>query len=277
MKDKKRYTFTVSDNPLPLFIESIGYNTKELDFDRPEGYPYYHWLQTYAGEGIFHFADREFRLTPGKAVFLTPYTPHFYYSDHNADVLWSTWYMTFSGAAIDQILNALNMNYSAIYEETDAFSFTSMQKEMLVKIDESDQYLEYESSSDLYHFLLMLKKYGKTNSKLSISQSYRKIKPIVEWLELNYSRNIGLLEISERAKVSSQRLNTLFHDAFGISPYSFLVQLRIREAKRLLITDTTLTLEEITNSVGFNSVSHFVSTFKKREGITPSVYRSLYC
>ena len=277
MEDKKRFTFSVSDNPLPLYIESIGYNSHELDFDRPEGYPYYHWLQTVDGEGIFGFGGQEFLLTPGKAVLLTPYTPHYYYSDHSAKVLWSTQYMTFSGSAIDPILHSLDMNYSAIYEETENISFIKLIRSILTKVEKENHYLEHESSADLYHFLLMLKKYGKVNNKLSISQSYEVIRPIVEWLEQVYPENIGLPEMSEKAQMSSQHLNTLFHDTFGISPYSFLVQLRIREAKRLLITDTSLTMKDVAKMVGFNGVSHFVSTFKRREGITPSVYRSLHC
>lgn len=276
MDHKKRFSFSISDNPLPLYIESIGYNHEELEFNRPEGYPYYHWLQTYSGQGIFNFAGQEFILPPGKAVLLTPYTSHSYYSDPTTDSVWSTFYITFSGGAIDSILNSLDMNYSALYEETEKVSFIEIVEGIIGKIELEDQHLDFESSAELYRFLMMLKKYGKIDNKLSILQSYETIRPIVEWLELTYSENIGLLEISEKAQMSSQHLNTLFHDTFGISPYSFLVQLRIREAKTFLITDPKLTLKEVSKLVGFNGVSHFVSTFKRREGITPSVYRSLY-
>lgn len=276
MDHKKRFSFSVSDNPLPLYIESIGYNLKELEFNRPEGYPYYHWLQTYKGQGVFNFAGEKFVLPPGKAVLLTPYTSHSYHSDLSIEDEWSTFYITFSGGAIDSILNSLDMNYSAIYEETEKVSFIEIIKEIIRKIELEDQHLDFESSAELYRFLMMLKKYGKIGNKLSILQSYETIRPIVEWLELMYPENIGLLEISEKAQMSSQHLNTLFHDTFGISPYSFLVQLRIREAKTFLITDTNLTLKEVSKLVGFNGVSHFVSTFKRREGITPSVYRSLH-
>src|SRR5690625_833490 len=272
---KKRFSFSVSDNPLPLYIESIGFNHQELEFNRPEGYPYYHWLQTYKGQGIFKFADEEFVLSPGKSVLLTPYTSHSYYSDPTIDSEWSTFYITFSGGAIDSILNSLDMNYSAIFEETEKVSFIEIVQGLIRKIELEDQHLDFEASAELYRFLMMLKKYGKIGNKLSILESYETIRPIVEWLELMYPENIGLLEISEKAQMSSQHLNTLFHDTFGISPYSFLVQLRIREAKTYLITDTNLTLKEVSKLVGFNGVSHFVSTFKRREGITPSVYRSL--
>src|SRR5699024_1153452 len=119
VEEKKRFTFSVSENPLPLYIDSIGYNPHELDFNRSEGYPYYHWLQTVEGEGIIELANQTFSLTPGKGILLTPYTPHSYFSDHEATVLWKTYYITFTGAAIDPILNALDMNYSAFYEETE--------------------------------------------------------------------------------------------------------------------------------------------------------------
>jgi len=276
MDPKKRFCFSVSDNPLPLFIESIGYNHLELDFDRPEGYPYYHWLQTYKGQGVFNLSGQEFKLSPGQGILLTPYTPHFYHPDQSIGTEWSTFYITFSGGAIDSILNSLDMNYSAVYEETGKVSFIEVLQGIIEKIELEDHHLEYETSAELYRFLMLLKKHGKIGNKLSTLQSYETIRPIVEWLELMYPENIGLLEISEKAQMSSQHLNTLFHDTFGISPYSFLVQLRIREAKRILLTNTELTLQEISKLVGFNGVSHFVSTFKRREGITPSVYRSLH-
>lgn len=278
MDKKKRFTFSISENPLPLFIESIGYNPHELDFNRPEGYPYYHWLQTIAGKGSIEIAGQAYLLPPGCGVLLTPYTPHKYYSDHKADILWQTYYITFTGVAVDPILNALDMNYSAFYEETANISFTDHMERMLDKLESYDDphYLSHEISVDLYQFLMHLNKYGQMNNKLSVLQSFEKIREVVEWLEQVYSQDIGLLEMSEKAKVSSQHLNSMFHDTFGISPYSFLVQLRIREAKRILITDTDLSLKEIAKQVGFNGLSHFVATFKKREGITPSTYRNLH-
>ncbi|KAB8137699.1 AraC family transcriptional regulator [Gracilibacillus oryzae] len=278
MNVKKRFTFSNSENPLPLYIESIGYNPQELDFHRPEGYPYYHWLQTIKGEGLIELQNQTFSLPVGKGILLTPYTPHAYYSDHQAGGLWQTYYITFTGAAIDPILNSLDMNYSAFYEETNQIAFSDHVEKMLLKLEQNaaPHHIAHEISSDLYQFLVYLKKYGQMNDKLSILQSYEKIRSIVEWLEQVYHEDIGLLEISDKAQVSAQHLNTMFHDTFGISPYSFLVQLRIREAKRILITNPDLSLKQIAKQVGFNGLSHFVTTFKKREGITPTTYRNLH-
>ncbi|WP_163539491.1 helix-turn-helix domain-containing protein [Gracilibacillus sp. YIM 98692] len=278
MDEKKRYTFSLPENPLPLYIESIGYNPYEQDFNRKEGYPYFHWLHTVRGKGVIELSNHSFSLTPGKGILLAPYTPHSYYSDHEAKEDWETYYITFTGAAIDPILNALDMNYSAVYEETDNISFSSHMEKMITKLgnDTDPHHLSHEISSDLYQFLMHLKKDGQMNNKLSVLQSFEKIRSIVEWLEQVYPQDIGLLEMSKKAQVSAQHLNTMFHDTFNISPYSFLVQLRIREAKRILMTTPDLSLKEIAKQVGFNNVSHFVTTFRKREGITPSTYRNLH-
>lgn len=278
MGEKIRFSFPISKNPLPLYIETIGYNSYELDFNRPEGYPYYHWLHTYKGEGIIELEGKKYTMPKGRAILLAPYTPHKYYSDHNAPVHWETYYMTFTGEAIEAILKSLDMNYTAFYEQTDSINFNENIDNMLKVLsnEENPDHFAYEISGKLYQFLMRLRKFGQMNDKISVLQSYEKIKDIVEWLEQVYPQDIGLLEISEKAQVSSQHLNTLFHDTFGISPYSFLVQLRIREAKRLLITETDRSLREIAQLVGFNGASHFVATFKKREGITPSQYRSLH-
>lgn len=278
MGEKKRFSFPIAKNPLPLYIETIGYNPYELDFDRPEGYPYYHWLHTSRGEGIIELEGKKYTLREGRAILLAPYTPHKYYSDHDAEVHWQTYYMTFTGEAIEPILKSLDMNYTAFYEQTSSINFDEYIDDMISDLTQQTNldHFSYEISVKLYQFFMHLRKYGKMNDKISVLQSYEKIKDIVEWLEQVYPQDIGLLEISEKAQVSSQHLNNLFHDTFGISPYSFLVQLRIREAKRLLITNRDLSLREIAKLVGFNGVSHFVATFKKREGMTPSQYRNLH-
>src|SRR5690625_1475955 len=101
------------------------------------------------------------------------------------------------------------MNFSALYEETGEVSFIDRVMDILKKLEDEDKYLEYERSAELYSFLVTLKEHGKINNKLSILESYETVRPIVEWLELVYHKDIGLMEISEKAQISSQYLNTL--------------------------------------------------------------------
>ncbi|KGA95962.1 transcriptional regulator [Alkalihalobacillus alcalophilus ATCC 27647 = CGMCC 1.3604] len=273
MEAKRRYSFSTSESFLPLFIESIGYNPNECEMNRPNGYPYYHWIQTVEGEGKISFNNEEMNLTKGKGVLLFPHTPHKYYPKSNN---WSTICMTFGGSAADSILNALQINRTAAYMETDEGSFQEIIFQMIEAVEEEETFLQLDYSKDLYHFLIMIKKFGQMNNHPSLSQSYEKIKPVVSWLEQKLGEDIRLPDMARYAKMSSQYLNLLFRESFGMSPYSYLIQLRIRESKRLLISEEGYSLKEITKKVGFKDVSHFVATFRRKEGITPKKYRNLH-
>lgn len=270
---KIRYTFSSFDKSLPLFIESIGYNPQEEDFARPEGYPYFHWLQTVKGEGTFSFSGERHLLTPGRGIFLTPFTPHSYYSTHTE---WSTLYITFGGASAESILNSLDINFNALYSESKDLPFSKQVEGILKNVEKDTEFSKLDLSSDLYSFIIMLKKYGKLKNQQSLSNNYDKIRPVVEWLEHVYQENIGLNEMAKKVNMSPQNLSALFRSTFGTSPYSFLINLRIREAKKKLVSNSEQSLKEIASSIGFNDVSHFVATFRRVEGITPKKYRNLY-
>jgi AraC family transcriptional regulator of arabinose operon len=269
-----RCIFNSVERMLPLYIETIGYSAWERIFNRPDGYPYYHWLHTLEGEGCFEMVGESYSLTAGKGVFLTPFTPHSYYPVSDR---WSTVYMTFRGAAAGAILDALEMNDSSMYTEaSEQVSFSKVIGEMLDKADRDVEFSGLESSNELYLFLMLLRKFGMRGDQPSLSQYYDKLRPVVQYMESNCSSNIGLPEIVDQAQLSVSYLNELFRDAFGMSPYSYLIQLRIRKAKKIMITNLSMALKDVSVLAGFNDVSHFVATFRKKEGITPAKYRELH-
>jgi len=273
-EENMRRVFPSVDRSLPLFVETIGYSAWELLFHRPDGYPYFHWLHTLDGEGIFEFEGKRIVLTAGKGVLLTPFTPHTYHPV-SYDRRWSTTYVTFGGAAASAILDSLDMNVSAIYTETQV-SFAHVIGEAILKADRDAEFSGLESSTELYRFLMLLRKFGMRNDQPSLSQYYDKLRPVVQWMESHLAENVGLPEIAEQARLSVSYLNEMFHDAFGMSPYSYLIHLRIREAKRIMIASQGLALKEVAARAGFHDVSHFVATFRKKEGLTPAKYRELH-
>ncbi|GAA0137743.1 hypothetical protein YSY43_45840 [Paenibacillus sp. YSY-4.3] len=271
--ENMRYVFSSLERSLPLYLESIGYSAWERIFHRPEGYLYYHWLHTLDGEGCFELLGESVKLTKGTGVLLTPFTPHSYYP---ASERWSTIYITFGGAAAGAIMEALGMDSSTFYEEGDDQSFGKLFSDLFHRIAQAVSHSNIEVSSELYAFLMQLRKFGMLNNQPSLSQYYRKLAPIVSWMEQHISGNVGLQEIADHANMSINTLHELFQQAFDLSPYSYLIQLRIREAKRIILHHPERALREVAEQTGFNDVSHFVATFRKKEGITPGKYRELH-
>ena len=63
-----------------------------------------------------------------------------------------------------------------------------------------------------------------------------------------------------------------FKKYMGISPINYLIERRIKECKSLLRT-TSLSIAEISETVGFSSQSYFSQMFKKNTNMTPKQFR----
>lgn len=87
----------------------------------------------------------------------------------------------------------------------------------------------------------------------------------------NYKEHINLQDIAAYAHLSRYHLVRQFSKKYGLSPFQYLRNLRIEEAKKLF--PGTASLTQIANEVGFFDQSHFIRTFKKIEGAPPSVLR----
>jgi two-component system response regulator YesN len=65
----------------------------------------------------------------------------------------------------------------------------------------------------------------------------------------------------------------LFKKTYGVYFNDFLLDLRIREAKRLL-RQTDMRIYEIAAEVGFSNPEYFAAQFEKVVNMTPKEYRS---
>ena len=95
---------------------------------------------------------------------------------------------------------------------------------------------------------------------------------IQSWLELNYTKNTDLNEISRRFNTSVSSLKRRFKQATGETPNKYIQNLRIERAKELLKFGE-LSINLIAYEVGYEDVSYFGSLFKRLVGNTPNAYR----
>jgi AraC family transcriptional regulator of arabinose operon len=123
---------------------------------------------------------------------------------------------------------------------------------------------------------MTLKRYGQTKNKLPLSDTMLKLQPLLDWLDESYSNpEIGLIEMSQKLFITPRYMNTLFRNTFSQSPYAYLIALRIRKSKELLLRTPHLSIKLISQAVGFRDTSHFVATFRQYVGFTPERFREL--
>lgn len=78
--------------------------------------------------------------------------------------------------------------------------------------------------------------------------------------------------IAKVCELSPGHFRLLFHQHFGCSPRKYLQRARLRRARELMVS-TALTVSEISDRVGFETIHSFSRAFRKEEGISPSEYR----
>jgi AraC-like DNA-binding protein/transcriptional regulator with XRE-family HTH domain len=92
------------------------------------------------------------------------------------------------------------------------------------------------------------------------------------YIRENYTRKISLQEIANVSGLSAPYFSTIFREEMGENLSAYLNRLRVEKAGRLL-TETNMSLSDISGSCGFEDQSWFSKIFKNYTGMSPGRYR----
>lgn len=94
---------------------------------------------------------------------------------------------------------------------------------------------------------------------------------ILHYINSSYANIQSASAIAEHFSISPSYMTRLFRDSLSISPYQYLMHIRLDEARRMLEQGATVT--EACFSCGFGDCSRFIQYFKREIGITPAKIR----
>lgn len=97
---------------------------------------------------------------------------------------------------------------------------------------------------------------------------------ITEYIRENITSNISLKDLSEKACMSTTSFYRYFKRELGMSPIEFILNEKIKQAKKLL-KNPGIQINEVCFMAGFDDCNYFIRLFKKYEGITPKQYQLL--
>ncbi|WP_445487670.1 response regulator transcription factor [Niallia sp. 03133] len=97
----------------------------------------------------------------------------------------------------------------------------------------------------------------------------------LEYIDAYYRENLTLQMVADSIHISKNYFSILFKQQTGYNFIDYLIELRIREAKRLLAEEDDR-IYDVAETLGFNGVKYFSRLFKKMTGLTPLEYRKKY-
>lgn len=101
-----------------------------------------------------------------------------------------------------------------------------------------------------------------------------RIRKVIEYMYEHFTEDLTVDGLAEIACLSRYHFCRSFRRACGTTVMRFLKDLRLAQARTLLIT-TDLSVTEVALSAGFKDLSHFERTFRTKYRTTPSRYRRL--
>lgn len=132
---------------------------------------------------------------------------------------------------------------------------------------------QFKSWSELVSYFRSL---AKAIDKLTQSETFnikeQTLTQIKRYIQQNLSRNLTLNEIANSVNYNSSYVSRYFKQMTGQSISQYIVQLRIDQAKKCLMS-TNDSIQEIAVKLGVESPQYFSLVFKKYTGFSPRSYR----
>lgn len=123
-----------------------------------------------------------------------------------------------------------------------------------------------------YELILSSKRHKVMKRNSSTELISRRIR---NYLDLHYSENPTLDQISQALNINKYYIAHTFKNDFGTSPIQYMLNRRIGESE-LQLMNTDISISLLAEKLGFNSISHFSTTFSKNVGLSPEQYRKAF-
>ena len=182
--------------------------------------------------------------------------------------------------ATDFLLPLLHgtLNVPTLYTPQDPYY-----DEIIAGIDACDEIsktkprgFELYIKSQLYLFFYMLSSrcHDANRTKNSNRKTLDKMKIILKYIENHYMDKITIAQIASEVQFSESHFMRYFKETMGTTFTDYLKDYRLTMAARLLTTSDSTVLA-IAEETGFENLSYFNRSFKKKYALTPRQFRAM--
>lgn len=119
------------------------------------------------------------------------------------------------------------------------------------------------------------KKYEKSDIKINITnEDLNRLQTVTSYINDHFGYNISLDDLSKIACMGKTKLKYTFKTVYGSTITNYIIDRKMGHAEHLL-SNTDLSIQQISQILGYKKVSSFSKRFNLSTGILPSTYRKL--
>jgi len=137
----------------------------------------------------------------------------------------------------------------------------------------TDIYAAVSHASLLEHVLQVIRGLIRQKQEEHVNfTDHPEVNRVIQYMLEHYQENIKVTDLARLVAINVDYLSTLFGKKTGLTPIAYLRNIRIEQAKRLLL-HSKLSVEAIATQTGFADDAYFIKIFKRLVGQTPSSFR----
>lgn len=230
-----------------------------------ESYNNYLIMLIKKGSMTIRFKNQEFQAMKNNLVFLDCQQPHMYRANENLIFEW----FHFSGISTQHYFDFLSEKNGCVFSIEENLIIPECMDQILFRAKEGN-INEHFISMNIHKIMYELNEIS--NDATDIHEKI--IIKTLSYIERHFQVDINLKELAKQVNLTPFHFSRLFKKYTGYSPYEYVINFRINHAKKLL-QNTKLSIKEVSIESGFNTDTHFMTTFKKHTDLTPKQFREI--
>ena len=174
-------------------------------------------------------------------------------------------FLTVTGPTVDALARNLSKDGFAYADSVDLDKYLVMLRRIRHECETSMN--QGRLSSLVYEFFVDFLSASKSESAGYIDSA-------LKYIEGHFTSGLTLEEIARHTCVSVSKLSHGFKEKMGVSVFEYIVDLRLRYARNLILSPGRTLTKDAATACGFSDVGYFCRAYKKRFGVTPARDRS---
>lgn len=222
------------------------------------------------GRGQFRIGDGLYPVNTGHLVIINPNVPHTEVS-LNAQPME---YIVLGIGGIELSITKDTEGQFCILDHYESVDISSCLRNILREMELKSP--GYEDICQAFMEILIIRLMRSTGlsvpSEAVSLGGNRQCAGIRRYIDQHFKETLTLDLLAEEAHMNKFYLSHVFKKEYGVSPINYMISRRIEESKYLL-AETDLSMSQISQLLGFSSLSYFSQVFRKTQSVTPMEYR----
>ncbi len=238
----------------------------------PDGRADYLMLFVTSGSCIARANADSHILTPNDMLLYRPNEPQLITFERKTKC--NAFWIHFSGTAVENMLKDVGLEEGNLFHLSDIAAIEAIHIKLMIEAQARKSGWEMFALAYFQLILAMIYRALPINEQSNRAVTDERLVNVLSIMDKSFNLDCDIDHYAKLCGVGRDRFMHIFKQAVGVSPKKYVIDLRIKNAQRLL-EGSKLPVGEVAELCGFHDPLYFSRVFRSYTGISPLKYRHI--